>query len=140
MWAPYSERLKKADGLVVVSPEWHGMVPAGLKNFFLHWSVPEVGHKAGLIATVSAGRNGAYPVDELRVSGYKNSRLCYIPEQIIVRDAEHIFVGDKPASKDDEFLRDRADFALRLLLDYAKALKAVRTNTSIYDKKYASGM
>jgi NAD(P)H-dependent FMN reductase len=140
IWAPYAERLKKADGFVVISPEWHGMVPAGLKNFFLHCSVKETGHKPGLITTVSAGRNGAYPVEELRISSYKNCRLCYIPEQIIVREVAQIFEGAAPANKDDEFLRDRADFSLRLLLDYAKALKAVRENVSIYEKKYASGM
>src|SRR5262245_45188089 len=43
LWKPYAERLKKADVLTVVSPEWHGMVPAGLKNFFLYWSPKEVG-------------------------------------------------------------------------------------------------
>jgi NAD(P)H-dependent FMN reductase len=140
MWEPYSKRLQAADGLVITSPEWHGMVPAGLKNFFLYAGVKEIGHKPGLITTVSVSRNGAYPVDELRISSYKNSRFCYIPENLIVRDAANMFVGDAPASKDDEFLRDRADYALRLLLDYAKALKAVRENPAIHDKKYSTGM
>jgi NAD(P)H-dependent FMN reductase len=139
-WEPYAKRLQVADGFVVVSPEWHGMVPPGLKNLFLYCTLKEVGHKPGLITTVSASRNGAYPVDELRISSYKNNRLCYIPEQIIVRDAANIFVGDTPSGKDDEFLRDRADFALRILLDYAKALKPVRANPALWDKKYTSGM
>jgi azobenzene reductase len=140
-WQPYGERLQKAEGLVVISPEWHGMVPAGLKNFLLYCGTPkEVGHKPGLIVTVSASRGGAYPVNELRTSGYKNSRICYIPEHLIVRNAEKMLNGDTPADKDDEFLRDRADFALRILLDYAKALKAVRENPAIYERKYASGM
>src|ERR1700735_1991227 len=77
MFEPYAERLRKADGLVVGSPEWHGMVPAGLKNFFLYCSLKEIGHKPGLITTVSAGRGGAYPMQELRISSYKNSRICY---------------------------------------------------------------
>ncbi|NTU76949.1 MAG: NAD(P)H-dependent oxidoreductase, partial [Alphaproteobacteria bacterium] len=79
-WAPYAERLSKADGLAVISPEWSGMVPAGLKNFFLYCSDREIGHKPGLIVTVSATRGGSYPVDELRISSYKNTRLCYIPD------------------------------------------------------------
>ncbi len=42
IWEPYAKRLQAADGFVVVSPEWHGMVPAGLKNFFLYCSPKEV--------------------------------------------------------------------------------------------------
>ena len=139
-WEPYARRLQAADGFVVVSPEWHGMVPAGLKNFFLYCGIKDVGHKPALIATDLAGRNGAYPVAELRMSSTKNNRLCYIPEELIVREVGSVFNDGPPASKDDEFLRDRADFALRLLLDYAKALAAVRQNGAIYEKKYSSGM
>ena len=35
VWKPVATELKSSDGLVVVSPEWSGMVPPGLKNFFL---------------------------------------------------------------------------------------------------------
>lgn len=31
--APLKEQLTKSDALVVISPEWHGQVPAGLKFF-----------------------------------------------------------------------------------------------------------
>jgi NAD(P)H-dependent FMN reductase len=140
LFAPYAERLQKAEGFVVISPEWHGMVPAGLKNCFLYCTVKEVGHKPAMIATVSASRGGSYPVAELRMSSYKNNRICYIPEHLIVRDAASMFAADTPASKDDEFLRDRADFALRILLDYTRALVSVRGNGTLYEKKYASGM
>ncbi|MBI3419841.1 MAG: NAD(P)H-dependent oxidoreductase, partial [Proteobacteria bacterium] len=88
IWKPYAERLKKAEVLTVVSPEWHGMVPAGLKNFFLYWGAKEVGHKPALIVTDSSSRGGSYPVQELRISSYKNSRVLYIPEHIIIRDNE----------------------------------------------------
>jgi len=140
MFEPYAKRLQAADGFVVVSPEWHGMVPAGLKNFFLYCSPKEVGHKPALITTVSASRGGAYPVEELRISSYKNSRICYIPEHLIVRDAATIFAGDTPNGKDDEYLRDRADYALRVLMVYTKAMKSVRDNAFIFEKKYSSGM
>ncbi len=43
-----------------------------------------------LIVAVSSGAGGAYPVAELRMSSYKNSRICYIPEQIIIRDVENV--------------------------------------------------
>ncbi len=139
-WAPYGERLAAAEGLVVVAPEWHGMVPSGLKNFLLFASGREVGHKPALIVGVSSSRGGAYPVNELRTSGYKNNRLCFIPEHLIVRDAETMFVGDAPSGKDDAYLRGRADFALRGLLAYAQALKAMRDSHVLFDKQYPYGM
>lgn len=139
-WQPYAERLRKADGLVMIAPEWHGMVPAGLKNFFIFCTAQDVGHKAALIVTVSSSRGGAYPVDELRISSYKNNRLCYIPEHLIVRDAEKMFVGNTPADKEDAYLRDRADFALRNLMAYSKALTAMRASVDLSDKRYPFGM
>ncbi len=139
-WEPYAKRLQAGDGFVVISPEWHGMVPAGLKNFFIYCSPKEVGHKPALITAVSAGRGGAYPVQELRISSYKNSMICYIPEHLIVRDAAKMFVGDTPTEKDDEYIRGRADYALRILVEYAKALKSVRDSGTTVDKKYPSGM
>ena len=140
VWAPYAQRLNAADGFVVVSPEWHGMVPAGLKNFFLYCSAKDIGHKPAMIASVSSSRGGTYPIDELRISSYKNSRLCYIPDHLIVRDAETMFVGDTPTNPDDEYLRGRADYTLRILMEYAKALRAVRASGVTFDKKYPFGM
>ena len=32
-----SKKLAYSDAFIIISPEWHGMVPAGLKNFFLMW-------------------------------------------------------------------------------------------------------
>ena len=140
LWQPYGERLTKADGYIVISPEWNGMVPAGLKNLFLYTSSKEVGHKPALIVTVSETRGGAYPVEELRISSYKNCRICYIPEHLIVRDAPNMFNGTTSSGKDDEYLRGRADFAIRTLLSYAQALKPMRESGIVFDKKYANGM
>ena len=132
--------MQAADGFVVTSPEWHGMVPAGLKNFFLYCSPKEVGHKPALITAVSAMRGGAYPVQELRISSYKNSMICYIPEHLIIRQAASIFQGETPSGKDDEYLRGRADHALRVLIAYTKAFKPMRESGVVFDKKYPNGM
>src|SRR5262245_7721931 len=35
LWGPISKELRSSSAFVVVSPEWSGMAPAGLKNFFL---------------------------------------------------------------------------------------------------------
>jgi NAD(P)H-dependent FMN reductase len=136
---PYSKRLKAADGLVVTSPEWSGMAAPGLKNFFLYCGAGELSHKPAMITTVSSSRGGAYPVAELRASSYKNTFICYIPQHLIVRDAEKMF-GDTPSGKDDEYMRERADFTLKLLVEYAKAMKPMRDSGAVFDKKFANGM
>ena len=127
-WRPYRDRLRKADGFVIISPEWAGMVPPGLKNLLLFASPKEVGHKPALIVAVSAARGGSYPVNELRTSGYKNNRLLYIPEHVLVQDVSDVLTGDTPASERDAWLRRRIQFADRILLEYAKALTSLRAS------------
>jgi NAD(P)H-dependent FMN reductase len=139
--APISEQLAASDGFVIISPEWHGMAPSGLKNFFLMWGKGELAHKPALIVAVSAGDGGAYPVAELRMSSYKNNRLCYIPEQLIVRHVESVLndVGENNPEA-DAYFRDRSLYALRLLREYALALRAVRNSGLTVDARFKNGM
>lgn len=140
--APLKKSVGECDGFVIISPEWHGQVPAGLKNFFLMFSRFELGHKPALITAVSSGDGGAYPVAELRMSSYKNNRLCYIPEHLILRKVEHI-LNDKPEDNDasaDDYFRERIDWALEILKGYALALKGMRENTPIFHDKFGNGM
>ncbi|HHJ20204.1 MAG TPA: NADPH-dependent oxidoreductase [Gammaproteobacteria bacterium] len=131
---PISKQLSSSDAFVVIAPEWHGQVPAGLKNFFLLWGKGELAHKPALIVGVSSGPGGAYPVAELRMSSYKNNRICYIPEQLIIRDVESV-LNEDPADNNpetDRYFRERTAYALRILSGYAAALKQVRS-TGITD-------
>jgi NAD(P)H-dependent FMN reductase len=140
--APLQKSLQESDAFVVISPEWHGQVPAGLKNFFLMCSAKEVGHKPALIVTVSSVDGGAYPVAELRMSSYKNNRICYIPEQIIVRNVETV-LNDDPAENNpdaDTYFRDRIAWTLSMLEQYAIALKQVRASGVTYSEPFANGM
>ena len=140
--APIHAQLKESDGLVVIAPEWHGQVPAGLKNFFLLCGKQQVGHKPALITTVSSGDGGAYPVAELRMSSYKNNRLCYIPEQIIVRHVESV-LNDDPARNNpdaDSYFRERIRYALGILVEYAKALRQVRSSGVTDTDRFPNGM
>ena len=139
-WQPYAARLRAAEGIVVVSPEWHGMVPSGLKNFLLLCSPKEVGHKAALIVTVSASLGGAYPVNELRTSGYKNNRLAFIPEHLIVRHAERVLNGPNPESDEDTYIRGRMRATLDLFREYARALAAMRLEHPFDFTAYPNGM
>ena len=142
--APLSEQLAASDGFVVVTPEWHGMAPAGLKNFFLMWGKGELAHKPALLVAVSAGAGGAYPIAELRMSSYKNNRICYLPEHFIVRNAEQV-LNDSPAetagnAKEDAYLRERLQYALGILGKYAEALAQVRASEACSVEKFKNGM
>jgi len=105
VWNPIKAELQSSDAFVFVVPEWSGMVPPAVKNFFLLCSHQELGHKPALIVAVSSSRGGSYPVSELRISSYKNTRLLYLPEHFIIRDVEKMFNGDTPANEDDKYLR-----------------------------------
>lgn len=134
LWGPVSSELDSSDAIVVISPEWSGMVPAGLKNFFLLCST-EIAHKPGLIVTVSASSGGSYPVAELRMSSYKNTRLCYIPEHVIVRNVNDVLEKDDGAelSREDEYVRKRLDYSLSLLVEYAQAMAPIRRSETVQD-------
>ena len=139
---PIKEQLASSDAFVVISPEWHGQVPAGLKNFFLLFSKQELGHKPAMIVAVSSADGGAYPVAELRMSSYKNNRLCYIPEHVIVRNVEKV-LNENPEDNDknaDPYFRERIEWSLNILKEYALALKQVRASGATQTDKFGNGM
>ena len=143
IWSPIERELQAADALVVISPEWSGMATPGVKNFLLNCSAADVGHKPGLIVTVSAGRGGSYPAAELRMNGTKNNRLAWLPEHVIVQHAEGSLNapdGAADLSKEDTMIRARLRYGLRLLGEYAKALAQVRASGVIDHKTFRNGM
>lgn len=144
VWEPIRQRVAESDAFVVVSPEYHGMVPAKLKNFLLlPGNGPDMAHKPAMIVSVSAGINGAYPVTELRATGGKNNRLLWVPEHVIVRNAAAM-LQDKPEAEQEKFdieLRQRMAFALGQLEAYAEALAPMRkAGRLVGDKRFANGM
>ena len=66
--------------------------------------------------------------------------MVYLPEHIIIRDVEKMLNGATPAAKDDEYIRDRIDYALQLLLAYAQALAPVQSGFASGDARYPFGM
>ena len=139
-WRPLSQRLSAAEAFVIISPEWGGMVPPGLKSLLLCCNAGELSHKPAMICSVSAGQGGAYPVNELRSSGYKNNQIVFLPDHLIVRDANNVFGGDKAQNEMDTYMRTRLDYSLTLLMKYGLALKTVRESGCIDLKKYPYGM
>lgn len=140
--SPISEQLKASDALVVIAPEYHGMVPAGLKNFFLCFGRQELAHKPALIVAVSSADGGAYPVAELRMSSYKNSRICYMPEQLIIRNVESVLNEDQKQNdaEANQYFCRRIDWVLPQLQQYALALKMVRDSGVTDMSEFTNGM
>lgn len=139
---PIKQQLASSDAFVVITPEWHGQVPAGLKNFFLLFGKNELGHKPALIVSVSSGDGGVYPVAELRMSSYKNSRICYIPEHIILRKVEKV-LNENSADNDersDNYYRERIQWSLNILKHYAIGLNQVRESGATETDKFNNGM
>jgi NAD(P)H-dependent FMN reductase len=132
------------DAFVIVTPEWHGMVPAGLKNFFLLWpGSGELAHKPALIISVSGGAGGgAYPIAELRMSSYKNSRICYLPEHLIVRNAGSVFNGSDADNdpKTQSYLHGRLMYCLEMLREYGLAFQQIRSSGKASLETYSNGM
>lgn len=128
-----------ADAFVFIIPEWHGMAPAGLKNFLLWCGAAELAHKPVLLVGVSAGSGGAFVVSEIRSSGYKNSRLLYLPEHLLLRDVSNLWMGQE-GNRSDDYLAKRTRYALDQLQTYASVLKPVREQLCAGLQDYANGM
>ena len=136
---PYKEafknisiKLHESEGFVFVVPEWGGMVPSQVKNIFLLASNNEFAHKPGLIVTLSESLGGSYPVVELRSFSYKNTKICWIPDHVIIRKVKE-FDPDK-----DPRLNSRLDYSCKMLLEYSKALVSVRNAADL--KTFKNGM
>lgn len=139
-WSEYERLLGAADAAIILAPEWHGMACPAIKNFFIYASKAQLAHKPAMLGAISAGVGGAFPISELRASSYKNCRLCYIPEHLIVRDVNHVMNGDEPESQADERLRQRLDYNLDVLLHYTRALAGIRPLIDMSNPAFTNGM
>ena len=141
IWNPVAKDLSESSGLVVISPEWGGMVPSGLKNFFLYCTNEIVGHKPCLLLSISSGRSGSYPIAELRSSSYKNNRICYIPDHVIVRNADHVLNDfENISSEDDRLIKERIQYSCKILNEYSKAFLTIRKSNVVDFEKFPNGM
>lgn len=80
------EKINRADGLIVVVPEYNGSMPGALKYFIDHWSYPTSFEFRPIALVGLGGRFGALrPVEHLQgVFGYRNAFIY--PERIFLTD------------------------------------------------------
>ena len=139
---PIHAQLTDAEGYLIIAPEWGGMAPPGLKNLLLLCSQEQVGHKPAMLVGVSAARGGAYPISELRSSGYKNNKIVVMPDHLIIRDCEKMLQTEQAESEDDEFLRRKIDWALQVLDQYMQSFLQLRRDDKgiLFQVEHKNGM
>jgi NAD(P)H-dependent FMN reductase len=135
-WEPFSRRLKECDGVVLISPEWAGMMPPKLGNFLLLCSDQELSYKPVFLIGVSAGASGTYPIAQLRMSASKNNQMVFLPDHLIVRNAEAFIKEDQ--NDDESHLNARLDFNLKVLLEFGARLSGLRPMIDL--KRYPYGL
>lgn len=140
VWGPISKELASCDAFVIVTPEWAGMAPGGLKNVLHLCGKHELAHKPAMLIGVSDTTGGAYPIAELRMTSGKNTRICYIPDHVIVRYSKKVLNGAESENDEDKYVRGRIDYGLKVLHAYGEAFQRIRTSGVIDLKLYPNGM
>ena len=126
-WQPIRVLCQQALGFVIVTPEWGGGITPVLKNFFLYCEDHELADKpAYIIGITSSYGGGSYPAAELRLSSFKNTHICFIPEQVIIRSVKHMLNTAEPVDEQDFNIRARLVYGLNILLHYANCMIELR--------------
>ena len=114
---------KKANGVVLISPEYNGGPSPAVLNLMLYVK-NQLAHKPVLTVGVSAGRGGAYPLAALRQNGFKDTAYVIIPESVIVSHVHDVLNEVNGELTDtDRQLRTQLQQALSMLTAYAIALQ-----------------
>jgi len=87
----FSDRLLKADGVVIVIPEYNAGVPGVMKHFIDLWKYPETFRRKFSIISVSSGSFGG-----IRASGHLGEILLnrgglVFPKKILMPNIESLF-------------------------------------------------
>jgi len=134
------KKMADSDGILIVTPEWGGAASPVLKHFILMSEASSFSHKPVLTFGVSATPvGGIRPIEDLKHT-FKNARGVFLPEPIVINDVNNFLQGEERDEKREKYLLARTDYALELLLEYAKALKQVRDSGVIDHKTYPHGM
>ncbi|HEX7286127.1 MAG TPA: NAD(P)H-dependent oxidoreductase [Candidatus Angelobacter sp.] len=126
--AAFSERMERADGLVVVSPEYNHGYP-GLLKHVLDSCLKEYIHKAVGIAGVSAGPFGGSRVIQNLLPVMRELGLVTIFWDVNFSSVQKVFAADG-ALLDQSFVR-RIDKFLKELIWMATTLRYGRERVSL---------
>jgi multimeric flavodoxin WrbA len=129
-------KIQEADDYIIIVPEWGGMIPGKLKNLLLTLDQKHTGHKPALTISVSSGLGGANPISEIRSYGFKNNKIVFIPEYIIIRNVNRFSIETEFYSK----IMYRIENSFKILKEYSFFLRKMRINNDKLLNKYPYGM
>jgi FMN reductase len=105
--------VNEADGLILVSPEYHGSISGVLKNALDLMSFDQLSGKVAGFISILGGQNNSNALNDLRVI-LRWVHAWTIPEQVAIGQAWQAFTPEGKIS--DEKLSQRLDqFALSLV-------------------------
>ncbi|MFT5704603.1 MAG: azobenzene reductase [Shewanella sp.] len=133
-WPLISQKVKRADALILITPEWGGMASPILKNFLLMCDNQDTAHKPALLVSVVSGISGAYPIAELRMNALKNNKLVALPDHLIIRNVAEVLneqtdetiTHDSSINLREADLKERIQYSLHMLYQYSEALCGIR--------------
>ena len=127
--------LYSSDGIVVISPEWGGMMTPLITNMMLLTARGSAGgfplaHKPGLAIGVSEGSGGCYPISMLRGFASKNSQVCWLPFHVVIQNVDEFLAHEWSPGNENRFsvVQSRLLSSVKALRIYAMQLKPVREN------------
>ncbi|MCW1892555.1 MAG: NAD(P)H-dependent oxidoreductase [Candidatus Uhrbacteria bacterium] len=120
---PWADIMQRADGLIIVSPEYNHGYPGPLKEM-LDTLFEEFARKPAAICGVSSGGLGGVRVAEQLKLVVNELRMCAIREAVFFSNVRELFNED--GSIKDPSYDDRCAKMFDELFWYANALKAAR--------------
>ncbi|MCU0534570.1 MAG: NAD(P)H-dependent oxidoreductase [Hydrococcus sp. Prado102] len=112
--------VKEADGLILVTPEYHGSVSGVLKNALDLMSFDELSDKVTGAISILGGQSNSNALNDLRTI-MRWVHAWVIPEQIAIGQAWKAF--DKEGKLLDEKLSQRFDSFAQSLVDNTRKLR-----------------
>lgn len=115
------ERVHRADGLVIIVPEYNGSYPGILKLFIDYWRYPSTFEHRPVAFVGLGGRwGGLRPVEHLQqVMGYRNA--YGFPQRVFLSNVKNIFKDEKV---EDPVLHDLVQTQARDFIKFSQALKS----------------
>lgn len=122
-WSPISEELRDSDGFSFVTPEPTANFATGVRNFFDLCHEHELDHKPCLVVSILSEYNKSLSLYEINSS----TRMCIIPEQVVVKDTSFLSCdSDGDCVYVDDYISKKMNYSLQVLVEYTRALAAVR--------------
>jgi FMN reductase len=116
------DTVSNADGLILVSPEYHGSVSGVLKNALDLMSFDQLSGKVAGFMTILGGQSNSNALNDLRII-LRWVHAWSIPEQIAIGQAWQAFTPEGKIA--DEKLSQRLDQFAKSLVDNTRKLRGV---------------